>query len=274
MAAGQDPEGDTGSEASLAGWQSARRAQGDGLPARSSLLISCSLAALHKTCWQSWSWLPALAWHCMRAGCSAEISTQPGSHSALRCPQCWAQSLGAPHASWHSEDSLLCRAADQASLEQIAEQYDRQNQHRQDPSYASLNAAAQEADPRQATPARPDSALPAEASLQHTCPGPALSGRHGDAVYGRAETLHTGKQHGADRGVLPALEDDEAFDVGACAARRGQASSSTRRQALHQIKQTADALRVLAEANQQVKQQLFGDLILWAGLASAGAESP
>ena len=74
-----------------------------------------------------------------------------------------------------------------------------------------------------------------------------------------------GKPRGAEWGVLPALEDDEAFDVGACAARRSQASSSTRRQALERIKQTADALRVLAEANQQVKQQLLGDLT-WADL--------
>ena len=143
-------------------------------------------------------------------------------------------------------------------MDKPAEQNDQQNQHHQDPFSASLNAAVQEADPRQAAPARPDSRLPAEASLQQTCsPGPALSGWHGDAVSGHAEALHTGEQRGAGQGMLPATEDDGAFDVGAAAARRGQASSSARRLALQRIKQTADALRVLAEANQQVKQQLF-----------------
>ena len=195
-------------------------------------------------------------------------SLAPGSGVTARsaAPSAGPSRLGPPQASWHSEDSLLCRAADQASLDKNAEQDDQQNQHHQCPLNASLNAAAQEADPRQAAPAWPDSRLPAVVSLQHTCsPGPALSGQHGDAVYGHAEALHTGKQRGAERGVLPALEDDEAFDVGACAGRRGQASSSARRQALLRVKQTADALRVLAEANQQVKQQLLGDLT-WAGL--------
>ena len=177
--------------------------------------------------------------------------------------------LGAPQASWHSEDSLLCRAADQASLDKNAEQNDQPNQHHQGPLNASPHAAAQEADPRQAAPAWPDSRLPAEASLQHTgSPGPALSGQHGCAVYGQAEAQHTGKQRGAERGVLPALEDDEAFDVGACAARKGHASSSVRRQRLLRMKQTADALRVLAQANQQVMQQLLGDLTGLACISS------
>ena len=193
-------------------------------------------------------------------------SQAPGQGVTARsaAPSAGPRRWGAPQASWHSEDSLLCRAADQASLDKNAEQNDQRNQHHRGPFNATLNAAVQEADPRQAVPARPDSRLPAEAGLRHTgSPGPALRVRRGDLVYGHAEALHTGKR-GAERGVLPALEDDEAFDVGACAARRGQASSSTRRQALQRIKQTADALRVLAEANQQVNQQLLRDLT-WAG---------